>query len=60
MMRRVSYFKEIHKDLFLLGFPKFWNQEGICFPKNDYHPMLLANKNDVLVINQTGSTIEGE
>ena len=60
MIRRVSYFKEIFKDFLLLGFPNVWNQEGICFPKNDYHLMLLTKKNDISIINKSGSNIKGE
>ena len=60
MKRRVSNFKDIFKDMFFLGFPKFWNQEGMCFLENDYHLMLLAKNNDVSVISQTGSNIKGK
>ena len=40
--------------------PNFWNEQGICIPKNEYQIKLLEKRNDTSAFDQLTINIKGQ
>ena len=60
MLGRVSDFRVIFQNVFELGLPKFWDEQGMFLSEVDYQEDFHQRKNDTSTFNNLSTIIKGQ